>query len=469
MGDTTGSFRDTLRSLTEQASQNPAYAFGGYVDLVAQMLDKHILARGLASDSGALRRASFSQKSRILKRGTDSRLLELTNAFRNLKNSTQTLLPSQDSLNSLREAVAAIMEHTGYADEQARLRIPKTRRTVNSVAVDTAKGYKTFNLLHGDITTVPTDLLVISSDADRDKPPGGMVVRALKMNYGIEIGSEPWLNFGKSEWTCFQGNIEGTPFRNILTVRMPGEIGDRDPNVFFDTSIQGICASIAALEQMGHEFGVVSLPVIYGQRIAEYRTSIGCLIRHAAGLLKTSGHTHTVQFVVYTDYELEDWDKAMNESLGRSYIPAGNDAAIKSLCREITALSGAHRSGPLASALQPLLTSIGSGEHLCIENVCVFGRKLAELLVAVLLDRAGCKPADNLMVCIDDLRKSGTVAPWITSYMHSLRIFGNETVHSRDEQIDYYPPRLSHGDLVSVLSAIRALLAFWGEYGSSHM
>lgn len=56
-------------------------------------------------------------------------------------------------------------------------------------------------------------------------------------------------------------------------------------------------------------------------------------------------------------------------------------------------------------------------------------------------------------VDIEELSQKKIIAPWIGSYMHSLRIFGNEMVHSK----------LSNVDCISSLSAIRALINFFSN------
>jgi hypothetical protein len=222
-------------------------------------------------------------------------------------------------------------------------------------------------------------------------------------------------------------------------------------------------ASIAALEQMEYSFPVVSMPVLYGQRILDYPAAVESLIRHAVAWLKKSDHTHTIQFVVYNGNELRDWDKAMNTCLGHTLVSTGHNAVLESLRHEVSHHAKQYRNGPLNGAIRPLLEALSRQEDLCIENICVFGRKLVEIMLDVLLPRLGLTSGPQLMQNIETLRQSSRIAPWIISYMHSLRIFGNETVHVRPEDVGYCPANLAPGDLVSALSAIRSLLVFWDE------
>ena len=343
---------------------------------------------------------------------------------------------------------------------------PDAFTTINSVSVETANGYKTFNLVHGDVTAIPTDLLVVSTHGEPRMLPTGLVLDTLHEKYGISIDPDcHWLSFAEGRWTCFQKQKTKAPFRAILTVRIPQIMWQQDPPAFFDEAVRGVFASLASLEYMGQLFPIVSLPVLYGQRLCpEHRPgAVESLIRHGLHWLKKSGHTHTIQFVVYNGHELQEWDQAMNTCMGRSLIAAGTDGVINSLCQEIRQQATAQTDTRLQGTLEPLAFALAHSDRLYVQSICVFGRKLVEEMLQVLMPLWGLKIQKELMNNIDTLEKAKCVAPWITSYMHSLRVFGNETIHARGETPGYRPHRMEKGDLVSALCAIRALLASWPE------
>ena len=358
--------------------------------------------------------------------------------------------------------------------------------TINSVSVETSQGYKTFNLVHGDITVVSTDLLVLSTHGNPAMAPTGQVLNALWDRHGVTIDPNcHWLDFAEGRWTCFQRQPEPSTFSAILTVRIPSLQRQQEPLPFFDEAVRGVFASIAALEYMGHSFPIVSLSVLYGQRLIMehdhgeelYPTVAESLIRHALHWLKKSDQTHTVQFVVFEEEQMAAWDEAMNKTMGRSLISAGSDTVLVSLCQEIIDAIRSRPDGRLAGAVVPLADALAHQDRLSIENVCVWGRKLVETMLVVLLPILQIKPGRDLASNIEALGKSKAVAPWIVSYMHSLRIFGNESVHAKSDTPGYHPTRLEKGDLVSALSAVRSLLAVWpavaggpsvSEYDNSH-
>ena len=340
--------------------------------------------------------------------------------------------------------------------------------TVNSVSVETAQSYKAFDLVHGDITRISTDLIVLSAYGSAKSAPEGQVVQALRQQ-GVVVATEPrWLNFSERCWTCFQKGGD-TGASALLTVFIPQLAFHEDPLPIFEQAVRGVFASLAALEYTGLSFRRVSLPVLYGQRILKehsrgderYPRLADILIQESVRWLRKSDQTHTVQFVVFEEAQVSEWDAAINRTLGRSLISAGSDAVLKSLCQEIVDAVRSQPDRRLAGATAPLAAALSGKDPLVVESVCVWARKLVEAMLMVLLPNQKITPGRDLASNIDHLGTSKTVAPWIVSYMHSLRIFGNESVHARGEAPGYHPARLDRSDLVSALSAVRSLLAFW--------
>ena len=137
--------------------------------------------------------------------------------------------------------------------------------------------------------------------------------------------------------------------------------------------------------------------MLYGKRIFTehfrgedyYQGVAKSLIRHALHWLKTSNHTQAIQFVVYEESELEDWDVAMNTCMGRSPISAGTDEVLKSLCQDVT--HRAHQAGTpeLSESLNEIASQLGHLEKISIEIVCASGRKLVEKMLSALYIRWG--------------------------------------------------------------------------------
>jgi hypothetical protein len=437
-------------------------------DLVCRGVDVYLVREGLVQDVDKSGK-SLGKKITQLQGNKHSEVVAAIKRFRSdhLRcEKTRSLDVSKVAgLSKLAEDVLSLCTLSGLTFCS---RVPLEVRTISSVAIETKGGYRSFDVLHADAIKVPGDVLVISTHANPLERPTGQLVKVLQKE-GILVDADRIHQVvTKGEiWTCFQ-EVEGhDTIHSVLTVRMKNSKRVDNPQAFFDLAVRGVFASIAALEHLGHRFEVVNLPVIHGQRIVDYPAAVDSLLKQAIIWLKKSDHTEKVNFIIYDSGELDIWDTALNAVLGRSIVTPGNNLVLEGITRELVNLLVRVIGGPLAGAANPLLQALERRDGICIENICVFGRKLCELLVSHVAGVHGLKTSPMLMNNIETLGQSKTVAPWICSYMHNLRIFGNETVHSREE-IRYVPGKLDQNDLIVALCSLRSLLGFWqNEYSSA--
>lgn len=402
---------------------------------------------------------SFSKKVEIIKIHGDDKIVKLINEFRHFKNS-KTI-----DIESIAGLVLAIVNYVGCGDSIYSQRVSELTKIVNSVSIETVEGYKCFNLLHGDVLDCGSDLLVLSTHANPEKPLSGAVLKGIKQKLGIEVDPEKIFQIVRpgSIWICFQALSENDKFKNILTVRMKKCNEDAEFEAFYGDAIKGVFSAISSLEFQGFSFKTISLPVLYGSRIKDYSAAVSILLNNSITWLKKSENTRVINFVINENTELSSWDKALDRSLGRSFVNLGNNLILDSMIKEITTLIMNNKKMLFDDLIDPLFNSLNSQDP-CVENVCVNGRKFAEMIVSELLCDNGLKEEKELMNNIEKLGREKIIAPWICSYMHGLRIFGNEMVHSKLNVSGYFPQKLNNVDFISGLSAIRALINFRLEY-----
>ena len=72
----------------------------------------------------------------------------------------------------------------------------------------------------------------------------------------------------------------------------------------------------------------------------------------------------------------------------------------------------------------------------------------------------GLAPGTNAFGNIERLQAHGGIAKWINSYLHCLRVLGNESVHlsEHDQRI---PVTLAAGDLIVILGNMARVLDFY--------
>lgn len=95
--------------------------------------------------------------------------------------------------------------------------------------------------------------------------------------------------------------------------------------------------------------------------------------------------------------ELNIWDSALNQTLGRSLVATGNDQVLQCIIKEIAQQLAITKGDDLSNAIIPLQQALTKPDTICIENICVFGRKLCELLSAALIKHHQLKSSAMLL------------------------------------------------------------------------
>ena len=214
--------------------------------------------------------------------------------------------------------------------------------------------------------------------------------------------------------------------------------------------------------------------MIGGARSFSRKKIISILIENAISWLKYSRFTKEIYFVIYEKNEIEAWNKAMNEALGRTYENGEYKSSINGLRAELKEQTGTIinqiRNDDLKDILKSISNALSMSKELCIQQFGMYGRKLAECVSSQVCIDLGIKPVTNAFTNIEKISESKFVSKWINNYLHCLRILGNESVHLMDKQ-NRIPEALSSGDLLVIFSNILRVLDFyiqWTEHLPRH-
>ena len=112
----------------------------------------------------------------------------------------------------------------------------------------------------------------------------------------------------------------------------------------------------------------------------------------------------------------------------------------------------------LAALLRQNLLSPETASH----DIGVAGRRLVEFVAKNVLGTPKAQKSGDLFSLIEKLRDK-SVSTWVTSYMHTLRVFGNEGAHQK-EAGKRIPPGLDQEDLIACLVCVQRVLSFWLIY-----
>ncbi len=220
-------------------------------------------------------------------------------------------------------------------------------------------------------------------------------------------------------------------------------------------------ASLNQLEYLGVDISEVGMSFLLGNRTENKELSVEMLIFESLIWLKQAKTTKSIHCSLLHIEELNLWDKTMNSVLGRSSIDPKSNPIVDTLKIDLVNLLEKHKSSSLSTGIVPLYSALSTKEGLNIELVCTFARTLCELIVNDVTKKHNIKESTDLLSSIERLRNDGVISPWISSYMHGIRIMGNKSVHPPKKTPKYKPLKLETGDLASTLMGIRILIEFW--------
>jgi hypothetical protein len=208
--------------------------------------------------------------------------------------------------------------------------------------------------------------------------------------------------------------------------------------------------------------------VLGGSRNYPKEGAIQTLLEIVLNWLQVSRQTRQINFVVHADDEIAGWNAAMDKVLGRTFEDGDYRQAIAELRAVLLARIAEilkSESDPLIrQALELLALALPTQDHhTSIQQFGNFGRMTAEAMSQRLCRDLGLTPGESAFGNIELLGRSPDVAKWIYSYLHCLRILGNEAVHlaERDQRI---PKSLAAGDLTVILSNLSRVLDFYRQW-----
>jgi hypothetical protein len=174
----------------------------------------------------------------------------------------------------------------------------------------------------------------------------------------------------------------------------------------------------------------------------------------------------TICFVAHTEEIAARMSQALDDHLGRTDLERRSlpdDAVTRALRDDLLACIVAvspRASRGLASVLGEVRFAFTAAEAPRTLEVAVLGRRLAEATSDLLLGK--CAARVDLLNRIEKLRDK-RVAPWIVSYLHMLRVLGNEAAHEKDLP-ERVPVRPGDGDAKTLLFCMVRILEFLRDH-----
>ncbi len=347
-------------------------------------------------------------------------------------------------------------------------------RILDAFVVESDQGLRSFKIYEGDIFQQTSDLLILSTHSSRRNAPTGWILSGLQERLGRE------LNLSNTHILSWKGisvhfeELKDFQFKGVLTLRIPKpNIEDlQSENPSYEEVINVLTAALTILKNLGISFGEVSSPLIAGQRIAEilpsndtsYKKALEILIERSAKWLSTSRACSSLNLFIFEPEKLELVSNALN-TIHKKHKLRGDftgeiiASLISQVNNQITVLESSFSNSLLRRELRELKQFL-SDDPIRVQPVNVGSRALVESMAKNLCEAFGIRTEDKRLEALIEKLKS-KLSPWIISYMTSIRLIGNSSVHSAEHHRNRVPHNVEKGDLLAVLGALTNLLSLW--------
>jgi hypothetical protein len=336
-------------------------------------------------------------------------------------------------------------------------------KRLNLIDIDTRWGYRSFELWQGDPTKLSfrANLLIVSVVKGSYIPTPGSVVGTLHRAYGFDLAdlsSRRAIDLESALSAWVSPPLTRAPYSRLMCIEIPyGGKGS--------TSIAEQCfLALPILAARGISLDTIVLPLLgTGSHGLPPQDMVKSILQGSVAALRSVEGLARICFVELDEQRAERLSRAMNESLGRAQIALAKGSIVQTLRSEIQArLDRLEGLAPAAHKLKNELRLALLSEESRSYDVGRAGRLLVEHVAAMILPKQ--QKSLDLYKQIDQLAQR-QVSPWVISYMHLLRTFGNEAVHHMSG--DRRPPAMSEGDLLVCYLAIDRVLAFWADWDIS--
>ena len=332
---------------------------------------------------------------------------------------------------------------------------------LNQVGVETRWGFRTIELYRGDLTRLDdhVDVLVISCFRGSYHPTTGTVVAALR-DCGVDVeacAAAPALDLRQPFGTRSAEPLRDGPADRVLCAELRtlwGRVQGAAESPL--AAFEDVFVTLSTFEARGGSARCVAMPALgAGSQGLDAAAVADALVRSAPAYLRRSATTERLLFVEIDGARADALGHAVDAALKRSDVSLPQSDFVEGVRREVqeTVLSLEPLEGRLAQDIAAVL----SRDHVRSFELGVVGRRVAERVVADL----GVGGTRDLASGIEGLAGVG-VASWIRSYLHVLRVLGNESAHERDRP-GQTPAHVEARDVAIGLFCLQRVLEFWAS------
>jgi len=346
----------------------------------------------------------------------------------------------------------------------------------NVVGIETEKGFKSIELAHGDLMHLKQDIdiLVFSALQYSYEPLRGTLIEAIenKLNVNIyKLSKDPFIDLRASFHSWIHPIVDTTCNYKFLLCAEAPQISSPKPVDFANKMIEGLFMMLSVLEAKGITVKSIALPLLgSGSQGIDTALTIREIIDQSYSFFQRTNSLEKILIVERNENYVNKLSSYMDDHLGRKNMIIPHTDILKAIKYElnlvIDKLINKHKKDNKYRVFLETLFELK--QNLTNEKpnavlIGISGRKIIEIITTRLhvISKTG---SENLALFnkINNLY-SLKIAQWIQSYMHILRIIGNETAHYQDNQ-NRKPLNLYPSDLTISLFCLKRVLDFWQEW-----
>ena len=334
---------------------------------------------------------------------------------------------------------------------------------INVQEIQTVWGYKSVELHHADITNLNfnVDCILVSAASGGYFPLPGTVLSNLKINCNICLydyvdSAEIKLSHPFNIWITKEINSHN--FKRIACIEILGTSYE------IDKLFRNIVSLLQICETNEIEIKSIALPLLgTGSQGLNPNIVLPALLEQTIRALKYVNQLNKIVFVEKDETKIKTLDAAMNTFLQRNEISTGKipqSLISKLIIEELNNnLSKIENKIEGNATVRELILKLNA-EQTRVFELAILGTRLVEFIVRDILMDFTTK--EELWKFIDRL-KGKKIAPWIISYMHIVRTFGNIVAHESTSE-NSFPSTITDNDFINFLFCLNRLSDFWLQF-----
>ncbi len=342
----------------------------------------------------------------------------------------------------------------------------------NSYEFTSPYGEKCFELHQGNILDFDEriDVLVVSAFVGSYTPTPGTLLGELNRRQKIsveQLSRTPFIDLRDEKGIWVSQRLKNSRFQYIICIELlkwPGNSVDAQQ---IEERLQNLFVCMEMLEKFTPDLETAAMPLLgTGRQRIDPSMILSGLFRYGSSSLKRCSSLQTVFIIEQTQEKVFAISETMDRVLYREGQQVANvfrDRESREILQEIERLLGelirVRNRRKVNKTFARMLDCIRQQEVRYLD-LAILARRVVEMMMNEVNPQSVNK---SLYRKIEDFARKQVAASWIISYMHIIRILGNEQAHD-DISKGKIPGEIMITDQRIMLHCLEQVFTFWIQY-----